>query len=68
MSRFYIKCYNFVYDMDFWEDMTKFDSAKRLDSRFIEKSMLDRVKELNNNSLDNWLGITYDRTKPVFII
>ena len=66
MSRFYIKCYNFVYDMDFWEDMTKFDSAKRLDSRFIEKSMLDRVKELNNNSLDNWLGITYDRTSRIY--
>lgn len=58
--------YSYIIDPEFWSQVMKAPLEKRMDYRYLEKAMLDRVKKINNNPLDNWLGITYTRMNNVF--
>ncbi len=65
-SYFYLKSYPFHFDREYWEGIVKLDNSKRLQNRYIEESMLKRVKEINNNWADDLLGITYTRTSNIY--
>ncbi len=54
--------YPYKNDPEFWQDLMKYDDNILSDSRFVEKSIIKRVKYLNNNTLlDDLLGIGYKR-------
>ncbi|BDR59247.1 O-antigen ligase family protein [Xylocopilactobacillus apicola] len=58
--------YSYIIDPEFWSEVMKAPLKKRMDYRYLEKAMLDRVKKINNNHLDNWFGITYTRMNNIF--
>ncbi len=54
--------YPYKNDPEFWQGLMKYDDNILSDTRFIENSVIKRVKELNNKPLlDNLLGIGYKR-------
>lgn len=59
-------CYPYYNDPDFWYEIFKLPLDQRLNYRILEKKMLDRTKELNDNILDSFLGIGYTRTSGIF--
>ena len=65
---FYNNCYPYKYDRGFWEKIVKNDVSLTGNARFMELSMVKRAKEVNNNWLDNFLGITYTRVMNIFNI
>ncbi len=64
--QFIIDSYPYEYDPDFWLAIMKKPLAKRTDFRYIEELMLKRVKEKNNNKMDNYFGITFVRMGNIF--
>lgn len=58
--------YSYIIDPEFWYSVMKAPLEKRMDYRYLEKAMLDRVKKINHNPLDNWFGITYTRMNNIF--
>ncbi|MCI8670415.1 MAG: hypothetical protein HFI36_00085 [Bacilli bacterium] len=63
----FLDCYSFEHDYIFWTNIIINEPVYNKNSnRYIEEQMLKRVKEINNNKLDNLFGITYSRTSKVF--
>ena len=60
--------YKYENDPEFWNSMLKKDTELLVDARYLEISIIKRVKSFNNNSLDNWLGIGYHRVINIFNI
>ncbi len=67
-SLFPLKAYPYKYDKKFWEDILKNDVTLTGNARFVELRIIQRVKQVNDNFLDNLLGITYTRTMNIFNI
>ena len=67
-EQFLYENYPYKYDPEFWYDFLQKDISLTTDSRYIELSMIKRVVEINNNSLDKWLGITNTRLQNIFNI
>ena len=63
---FVFDSYPYGYDPEFWYDVMNLEIDERMNFRLIEKMMLERVKEKNDNSLDDWLGITFTRMGNIF--
>lgn len=64
--QFIIDSYPYQIDPIFWYDIMNLDLETRLDFRYIEEAMLKRVKEINANPLDDYLGITFTRMGNIF--
>lgn len=64
--QFIIDSYPYQMDPIFWYDILNLDLDKRLDFRYIEQAMLERIKDVNANKLDDFLGITFTRMGNVF--
>lgn len=58
--------YPYQYDPNFWYEIMKGPSSERVNYRILEEKMLKRVKSINNNPKDDWLGITYSRMSNIF--
>ncbi|MDD2409533.1 MAG: WecB/TagA/CpsF family glycosyltransferase [Bacilli bacterium] len=65
---FPLKYYKYENDPEFWENMLTKSPIELSNTRYIEISVIKRVKTLNNSSSDNWLGIGYDRVINIFNI
>lgn len=65
-SRFLESNYSYRVDPQFWLSVMKWPLADRINYRKIETSMLNRVKKVSNNPLDDWLGIGYTRMNKIF--
>ena len=63
---FILERYPYQYDPDFWYDIMQLDYSYRANYRYLEISMLERVKKINNNKWDDWLGITNVRVQNIF--
>ena len=63
---FFLHSYPVRYDPFFWKDIYKLDVNYRYDYRYVEESMLSRVKEINDNKYDNYFGITFTRMSNIF--
>ena len=67
-KQFLFENYPYTYDPDFWYDFLHKDISLTTNYRYIEKSIIQRVVEINNNPLDKWLGITNTRLQNIFNI
>lgn len=67
-EEFILYSYPYQYDPDFWINIMNEDVTKRVDTRYLEIEMVKRVVSINNNKLDNFLGITYSRVMNIFNI
>ncbi len=67
-EQFILNSYPYQYDPDFWISILNQDIYNRTDYRYIEKAMIKRVVEINNNKFDKLLGITHTRLQNIFNI
>jgi len=67
-EKFILKSYSYLEDPDFWLSIFNEPIGNRLNYRYMEIRMVQRAKELNNNSADNWLGIGYSRVQNIYNI
>jgi len=58
--------YSYHDDPYFWYEIMKLPLSSRTNFRFLEQSMLDRVKQINNNQKDNIYGISFTRMSNIF--
>lgn len=59
--------YSYKVDPRFWYDiMMHWPASDRANFRKLEQAQLDRIKAVNNNKMDDWLGITYTRMNYAF--
>lgn len=65
---FLYEYYPYQHDPDFWYDIMQLPVEKRIDYRFLEISMVERVIEINNNPNDKWFGISNTRIQNIFNI
>ncbi len=64
--QFIILSYPYQYDVEFWFNIMNKPLEERTNFRYIEELMLKRVKEINNNKYDDYLGITFTRMGNIF--
>lgn len=62
---FFEKYYPIKYDEEFWYNFVKNNSIDKINYRYIEKSIIRRVVEVNNNSLDKFIGISNTRIQNI---
>ena len=67
-ENFIINRYPYIYDYDFWYEILNNNMPKKSDYRFLERAMVKRVVEINNNPMDKLFGITYTRVQNIFNI
>ncbi|GAF41046.1 hypothetical protein FC83_GL001909 [Agrilactobacillus composti DSM 18527 = JCM 14202] len=66
-SKFVEGGYSYKVDPQFWYNiMMNWNATDRASFRKLEQAQLVRIKQINNNPLDNWLGITYTRMNYAF--
>ena len=63
---FVYNSYPYTYDAEFWYKVMNLSIEERTNFRTIERMMLDRVKTINNNKYDDYLGITFSRMGNIF--
>lgn len=62
---FFEKYYPIKYDEEFWYNFVKNNSIDKINYRYIEKSIIRRVVEVNNNALDKYIGISNSRIQNI---
>lgn len=65
---FILNSYPYEEDPDFWLSIFDEPIGNRLNYRYMEIRMVQRVKDLNNNNGDNWFGIGYSRVQNIYNI
>ncbi|TSO25715.1 O-antigen ligase family protein [Lactobacillus sp. LL6] len=65
-KKFVFKSYPYQYNPEFWLKIMKKPGETRMQNRYVERAMLDQVKNYNNNKLDKFLGISYTRETNIF--
>lgn len=64
--KFILDSYPYKLDPTFWYNVMKLPLSERTNFRLLEELMLKRIKEINNNKLDDYLGITFTREGNIF--
>lgn len=67
-EQFILRSYPYQYDTEFWTIILNLDIYTRTNYRYIEKQMVKRVIEINNNKYDKIFGITHTRVQNIFNI
>lgn len=65
-EKFVTKSYPYQYDPEFWLSIMKQSGETRMQNRYLERAMLDKVVATNNNKLDKFMGISYTRETNIF--
>lgn len=60
------KSYPYNYDLVFWYEIMTKPVEERINYRTLEQNILTRIKNINNNPRDNYLGITFTRMGNIF--
>lgn len=63
---FILNSYPYKYDPEFWIDIMNMPINQRTNFRIVERLMLERVKDKNDNMFDNIFGITFTRMGNIF--
>lgn len=63
---FVFDSYPYYYDAEFWYNVMEMGIEERTNFRNLERMMLERVKEKNDNKWDDYLGITFTRMGNIF--
>ena len=67
-EQFILYRYPYQYDPEFWLEIMEQDVSQRTNYRHIQRQMIRRVVEINDNRLDSWFGITNTRLQNIFNI
>lgn len=67
-EQFILISYPYQYDTEFWTNILNLDIYTRTNYRYLEKQMVKRVIEINNNKYDKIFGITHTRVQNIFNI
>lgn len=67
-ENFILNRYPYQYDVEFWTNILEEDVSLRTNYRYLEKQMVKRVVQINNNPSDIFLGITNTRLQNIFNI
>lgn len=67
-ENFILNRYPYQYDVEFWTNILEKDVSFRTNYRYLEKQMVKRVVQINNNPFDKFLGITDTRLQNIFNI
>lgn len=62
------KSYPYENDPDFWYEILSEPLVNRMDFRFLEFAMMNRVIDINNDPMDPWFGISATRETNIFKI
>lgn len=62
---FFKNYYSYEYDPEFWYDFVKNTNINDINYRMIEINIIKRVKEINNNKLDDYFGISNSRIQNI---
>ena len=62
---FYKIYYSYEYDPDFWIDLIENTKEKEITYRFLERKIIQRVKNINNNKLDTLFGLSNSRVQNI---
>lgn len=65
-GRFVSKSYSYKYDPEFWLNVMGLPVTTKMNNRYIETLMLNKVVANNHNKLDKFLGISYIRESNIF--
>ncbi len=65
-EQFVKNSYPYKYDPEFWVDIINLPVVERLDWRNLEQKMLQRVMDINDNSMDKYFGLSFTRTQNIF--
>ncbi len=69
IKEYFIKhSYPYIYDTEFWMEILNEPRINRVNYRFIEQSIIERIIEINNNKLDILFGISNTRIQNIFNI
>lgn len=63
---FILNSYPYENDPYFWYKIMKWSLMERTNFRMVERAMLERVKTINANPADRYLGITFTRMSNIF--
>ncbi len=66
--RFILKSYPYQRDPYFWKKVMHWPAYDRMNGRRVEETMLNKVRETNNNKWDKWLGISFTRLSNIYSI
>ncbi len=64
--KFVLKAYPYQRDPDFWIGIMRQPGELRMQNRYVETAMLNRVRAHHKQPLDDWLGISYTRVSNIF--
>lgn len=67
-DEFILQCYPYQYDPEFWIEVFEMPLIQRRDWRLLELKMHKRVMDLNDNTSDKWLGISFTRSEHLFTL
>lgn len=67
-KQFIYDYYPYQYDPEFWYDIMQLPVESRVNYRFLEMKMVERVVEINHNPYDRWFGISNTRVQNIFNI
>ena len=62
---FYKVYYSYENDPDFWINLIENTKEKDLTYRFLERKIIQRVKNINNNKLDTLFGLSNSRVQNI---
>lgn len=66
-EEFMLDSYPYKYDLEFWDELLgETGPSQRMQNRFIEQKMLERVKEINHDKMDTYFGLGYTRTSNIY--
>ncbi|MDN6029017.1 MAG: O-antigen ligase family protein [Lactobacillus sp.] len=64
--KFVLKAYPYQRDPDFWLGIIRQPGELRMQNRYVETAMLNRVRRHHQQPLAYWLGISYTRVSNIF--
>lgn len=67
-KEFITQSYPYEYDSEFWLQFIDEPLSNKVNYRYIEQAMVERVVKINNNKYDKYLGITNTRLQNIFNI
>lgn len=65
-ENFILISYSYKYDPEFWLEVMESPIEERTNYRILEEKIWKRIKEVNNNNMDNLFGMTFSRLKKTF--
>lgn len=68
-EKFILQSYPYKYDPVFWYKLVNdYPFWQKVNSRFVQQEIFSHVKNINNNNLDDFFGITFSRASNIYTL